>query len=72
MPNEVEADGKVHDVTRKLGITEPNCCRWKSKYGGLEALDMKRLKTLEDESPFAAAAEAEVALLEIRGVDGNQ
>ena len=48
--NEVEAGAKVQDVTRKLGITEATFYRWKSKYGGLEVSDMKRLKTLEDEN----------------------
>lgn len=48
--NEVEAGAKVQDVTRKLGITEATFYRWKSKYGGLEVSDMKRLKGLEDEN----------------------
>ena len=48
--NEVEAGAKVQEVTRKLGITEATFYRWKSKYGGLEVSDMKRLKTLEDEN----------------------
>jgi len=48
--NEVEAGAKVQDVTRKLGITEATFYRWKSKYGGLEVSDVKRLKGLEDEN----------------------
>ena len=48
--NEVEAGAKVQDVTRKLGITETTFYRWKSKYGGLEVSDVKRLKALEDEN----------------------
>ena len=48
--NEVEAGAKVQDVTRKLGITETTFYRWKSKYGGLEVSDVKRLKVLEDEN----------------------
>lgn len=47
---EVEAGAKVQDVTRKLGITETTFYRWKSKYGGLEVSDVKRLKALEDEN----------------------
>ena len=48
--NEVEAGAKVQDVTRKLGITEATFYRWKSKYGGMEPSDVKRLKALEDEN----------------------
>lgn len=48
--NEVEAGAKVQDVTRKLGITETTFYRWKSKYGGMEPSDVKRLKALEDEN----------------------
>ena len=47
---EVEAGAKVQEVTRKLGITEATFYRWKSKYGGLEVSDVKRLKGLEDEN----------------------
>jgi hypothetical protein len=38
---------KVQDVVRRLGITETTLHRWKSKYGGLEVSDVKRLKVLE-------------------------
>ena len=48
--NEVEAGAKVQDVTRKLGITEATFYRWKSKYGGMEPSDVKRLRALEDEN----------------------
>ena len=48
--NEVEAGAKVQDVTRKLGITEATFYRWKSKYGGMEPSDVKRLKALEDQN----------------------
>jgi putative transposase len=48
--NEVEAGAKVQDVTRKLGVTETTFYRWKSKYGGMEPSDVKRLKALEDEN----------------------
>jgi putative transposase len=47
---EVEAGAKVQDVVRRLGITETTFYRWKSKYGGLEVSDVRRLKALEDEN----------------------
>jgi putative transposase len=47
---EVDAGAKVQDVIRKLGVTEQTFCRWKSKYGGMEVSDAKKLKALEDEN----------------------
>jgi putative transposase len=47
---EVEAGAKVQDVIRRLGITETTFYRWKSKYGGMDVSEAKRLKSLEDES----------------------
>ena len=45
-----ESGGKVSDIVRQHGISEQTLYRWKSKYGGLEASDAKRLKQLEDEN----------------------
>ena len=47
---EVDAGAKVQDVIRKLGVTEQTFYRWKSKYGGMEVSDAKKLKALEDEN----------------------
>jgi putative transposase len=47
---EVDAGGKVQDVIRKLGISEQSYYRWKSKYGGMEVSDAKKLRALEDEN----------------------
>lgn len=40
----------VQDVIRQYGISEQTFYRWKSKYGGMEVNDAKRLKTLEEEN----------------------
>ena len=45
-----EAGLKTVDICRQAGISEQTFYRWKSKYGGLEASDAKRLRQLEDES----------------------
>ena len=44
-----EADSgiKVADLCRKHGISQPTYYNWKSKYGGLSASDLKRIKELE-------------------------
>lgn len=39
----------VKEVCRDLGISETTFHNWKSKYGGMEASDVKRLRELEAE-----------------------
>ena len=38
------------ELGRKYGVSEQTVYRWKSKYGGLEVSELKRLKQLEDEN----------------------
>jgi transposase-like protein len=38
------------EVCRRHGISSATFYAWKSKYGGLEVSDAKRLRTLEDEN----------------------
>jgi putative transposase len=40
----------VPELIRQHGISEGTYYRWKSKYGGLELNEAKRLKQLEDEN----------------------
>ncbi len=47
---EQEAGGVVKEITRRHGISEQTFYRWKSKYGGMEASDVRRLKELEAEN----------------------
>ena len=47
---QVESGQKVKDVVREHGISEQTYYRWKSKYGGMEVSDAKRLKQLETEN----------------------
>ncbi len=48
--NEVEGGRQVKDVCREYGISDATYYNWKSKYGGMTASDIKRLKELEDEN----------------------
>lgn len=41
---------KVTDICRQHGISEQTYYRWKSKFGGMEISDVKRLKELEAEN----------------------
>ena len=47
---EVDAGAKVDEVCRRLGVTQTTFYRWKSKFGGMEVSDARRLRTLEDEN----------------------
>ena len=47
---EVEAGRQVKDVCREYGISDATYYNWKSKYGGMEASDIKKLKDLKDEN----------------------
>ena len=38
---------KVKDLCREHGISDVTYYNWKTKYGGLEASDLKRLKEVE-------------------------
>jgi putative transposase len=46
---EADAGGKVKDICRRHGISDATYYNWKSKYGGLQASDLKRLKETERE-----------------------
>jgi putative transposase len=47
---EQEAGFPVKEIIRRHGISEQTFYRWKSKYGGLEVSDAKRLRELESEN----------------------
>jgi putative transposase len=47
---EHEAGARASDLARKHGISEATLYNWKSKYGGLEVSEAKRLRSLEDEN----------------------
>jgi len=47
---QVESGQKVKDVIREHGISEQTYYRWKSKYGGMEVSEARRLKELEAEN----------------------
>ena len=47
---EHEAGVRVPDLARQHGVCENTLYRWKSKYGGMEVSDAKRLRELEAEN----------------------
>jgi len=44
---EAEAGVPVKEVCRKHGISDATYYNWKSKYGGMEVSDLRRMKELE-------------------------
>ncbi len=59
---QADAGMPVKDICRQAGISVPTYCQWKSKYGGMEALDLKRVKELEAENARLKRMYAEMAL----------
>ena len=47
---EQEAGVPVAELCRKHGMSDATFYNWKSKYGGLEVSQLRRLKQLEDEN----------------------
>lgn len=59
---EVEAGRTAADVCREYEISPATYYKWKSKYGGMEASDIKRLKELEEENRRLKQMYAELCL----------
>ena len=50
------------ELCRKYGISDATLYNWRSKYGGMEVSDARRLKTLEEENRKLKKLLAELAL----------
>ena len=46
---QLEAGRSVKELAREMGVTDQTLYNWKSKYGGMEVSDAKRLRQLERE-----------------------
>lgn len=46
----MEAGQKARDLARELGVSDATLYTWKSKYGGMEVSEMRRLRELEREN----------------------
>jgi putative transposase len=47
---ELESGTKIADLSRRLGVSGQAIYRWRSKFGGMDVSDAKKLKALEDEN----------------------
>ena len=62
MLKEVETGKLVKDVCREYSISDATYYNWKSKYGGMEASDVKRLKELKTENQRLKQMYADLSL----------
>jgi putative transposase len=60
--NEADAGGSVKEVCRRHGVSTATYYKWKSKYGGLQPSELKRMKDLEQENSRLKQLYAETAL----------
>jgi len=58
----VEAGRQVKDVCREYGISDGTYYNWKSKYGGMEASDIKKLRDLKEENRHLKQMYADLSL----------
>jgi putative transposase len=59
---EHEKGRDVNELCRELGIHRSTFYSWKSKYGGMEVQELKRLKELEEENRKLKQMYADLAL----------
>ncbi len=59
---QVEAGRTVVEVCRENGVGESTFYKWRSKYGGLEVNEARRLKWLEDENAKLKRVVADLTL----------
>lgn len=57
-----ESGVPVKDICRELGVSTATFYQWRSKYGGLEASDLKRMRALEEENRRLKQMYAELSL----------
>ena len=59
---QADAGVPIKHIRRQACISTPTYYQWKSKYGGVEASDLKRVKELEAENSKLKRIYAELAL----------
>lgn len=59
---EAEAGVPLTELCRTHGFSKSSFYKWKAKYGGLEASDLRRLRQLEDENRRLKQMYAELSL----------
>lgn len=52
----------VEEITRDHGVSKASFYKWRQRYGGMEASELKRLKELEEENRKLKQMYSELAL----------
>ena len=60
--SEASSGKLIADILREYGIAAPTFYRWRSKYGGLDATELRRVKELEAENARLKRIVADQAL----------
>jgi putative transposase len=59
---EFDAGKNIMDLSREHGVSKATIYNWKSKYGGMEMSELKRVKELEEENRKLKQMYADLAL----------
>jgi len=59
---QIEGGRKTAEVARELGVSAATLYAWKSKYGGMQVSEVKRLRQLEDENRLLKHLVADLTL----------
>jgi len=59
---EAEAGVPVAELSRQYGFSQSAFYKWKAKYGGMDASQLKRLKELEEENRKLKQMYADISL----------
>ena len=60
--NEAEAGVAVEELSRQHGFSKSTYYKWKARYGGMDAVALKRLKELEAENQKLKEMYADLSL----------
>ena len=60
---EHEAGRKAEDICRELSITTASFYKWRQRYGGMEASDVKKLKEIQEENSRLKRMYADLSLV---------
>lgn len=58
-----ESGRKVEDICREMQISATTFYKWKQRYGGMEASEVKKLKELQEENSRLKRMYAELSLV---------
>jgi putative transposase len=59
---QMEAGRKAREISRELGVSEATLYAWKSKFGGMEVSEARRLRDLEQENARLKKLVADLSL----------